>query len=570
MLNEMYPFRWTLHIILLWTVLATVSGLPASAAAAEGECPAAVPLESNPWTRSFETQSSTQLIAFDLPSAGVFAVEALPQLGAPVAIDLRSASPRCATPLALTSSLERSAHRWTLAVHHPGIHVIQVASRAPQQALGSYRLAAYFAPLTPSTEAFWAPAEATGEQWVEALWTRFHDEDGKLRVESLAIRPLETDPAKRNRVASLESAILESDSSSSNASSSATSGWLQASWFAEPASRLEASHSVAGSEPSAPGSAHLAAWIELHHGEAGSLYDPTDIEIVNPNPGASRVDFAGFGEIARRGASGTLHGNTDIEIVNPNPGASRVDFGAFGEITRRGASGALYGNTDIEIVNPNPGASRVDFPGDSEMARLGASGALHGNTDIEIVNPNPGASRAPRLVRSAFGRSFPVQLALSSQSGRRPNRELLVRNVLSAAANHLHRVHQGPQQASTVRGLAPCSANDEGDPLASFACARRIQLQQIIDGELFHPEGADDDLYTFAVDSLAGIEILALGEIDFSGELYDSAGRRLQGTRSASSELYLADTLEPGRYYLRIGAKDGEMGSYRLKVRNRQ
>lgn len=109
--------------------------------------------------------------------------------------------------------------------------------------------------------------------------------------------------------------------------------------------------------------------------------------------------------------------------------------------------------------------------------------------------------------------------------------------------------------------FCPGSSDDHGDdPLCSTdLCSGVSQSAQI---ESLTP--ADQDYFSFVVTSQASITIESTGSTDVEGELYDEEGARLadDDDSGTDSNFKIIETLDPGRYFVRVRGVNGATGSY--------
>ncbi len=270
-----------------------------------------IALEQGSWSGSFGSSQNTERFSLELPSPGVLVIEATSPITAGESPGLSLWASAAEGLFADIATLDRSVSRLTLAVRERGSLPLRIASRDPRQVLGEYRLQTHFVPLSASTEMFWGPFEGVDTLCAQVALTRLRDLDGDVRVESLGIRAW--DEVSKTEIEEVDPnpGALWSPSMSS----------IKASWFAadpwqEGVSRSDLTASVRG-------------WVTVPDSQIELGVTKTEIEEVDPNPGAFRAAPCGTTATGHHQGPKSLFSKTDfskteIEEVDPNPGAFRA------------------------------------------------------------------------------------------------------------------------------------------------------------------------------------------------------------------------------------------------------
>jgi len=117
-----------------------------------------------------------------------------------------------------------------------------------------------------------------------------------------------------------------------------------------------------------------------------------------------------------------------------------------------------------------------------------------------------------------------------------------------------------------VRALCRHSlADDHGDTLR---CATPVRPGREVAAEIRNGLGDDDDVFVFTLDELRTVSIETAGDLDTFGGLYDHRGYRLKTADDGGEggSFRIVKTLSPGRYFVRVGSRDGMEGPYRLSI----
>ncbi len=112
-------------------------------------------------------------------------------------------------------------------------------------------------------------------------------------------------------------------------------------------------------------------------------------------------------------------------------------------------------------------------------------------------------------------------------------------------------------------------SDDHGD--ARF-CATPLIFGDSVSGEIKSRWADDDDYFVFVVSRLRTVHVETMGQTDTFGGLYDHLGYRIAVDDDGGNDdnFRIVKTLSPGLYYVRVGGRDGQEGSYRLNVETRR
>ena len=103
---------------------------------------------------------------------------------------------------------------------------------------------------------------------------------------------------------------------------------------------------------------------------------------------------------------------------------------------------------------------------------------------------------------------------------------------------------------------------DQGDV---FLCAMPIAPGQHVEGQIRHHRIPDVDVFTFTLMEARTVELVAAGEGELTVALHDQHGRRLARPAPAR-DLRLVQTLDPGRYFLRLAGERATEGLFELRL----
>lgn len=126
-----------------------------------------------------------------------------------------------------------------------------------------------------------------------------------------------------------------------------------------------------------------------------------------------------------------------------------------------------------------------------------------------------------------------------------------------------------PSLSYNIRYLpvAVCPAAERDDHGDTLACATELAMGSSLDAEIAGSPEKDHDTFTFTLKRRATVTLVASGEVATEGVLLDAVGSPLAHLADERGDGFRIETaLEPGRYYLRVGAQTDEQGSYQLQL----
>lgn len=109
--------------------------------------------------------------------------------------------------------------------------------------------------------------------------------------------------------------------------------------------------------------------------------------------------------------------------------------------------------------------------------------------------------------------------------------------------------------------LNVCNLDEGDDHGDSFVCATGLAVGETVDGAI--GDAGDRDVFSFALAAAATVEIERFGTAAVSAWLHGAEGALVAADDGNG---HLAESLAPGRYFLRIAGSNGAEGSYQLSV----
>jgi hypothetical protein len=115
--------------------------------------------------------------------------------------------------------------------------------------------------------------------------------------------------------------------------------------------------------------------------------------------------------------------------------------------------------------------------------------------------------------------------------------------------------------------VAVCPVVEHDDHGDTLACATELSMGGRLGAEIAGDLEEDRDTFAFTLKQRTTVKLAASGEIAAEGVLLDAAGLPISRVTSERGDGFRIETsLEPGRYYLRVGAQTGEQGAYELQL----